>query len=433
MLIHLASAGTPPWPPNLSQGGDGSGAGLSPSAGPPTWTLDDARSAFLRGAPELVEAAAKEAAAAGDLVTAGLLPNPQLNLSPGNLPLKDNREFGNGPGLGANLTLGAGVSQLIELGGKRDKRLDTARGGLAQAKATRLEVLRQQLFALQSAFYKALVTRAKRELVEKIHDRYGETVRISRARFKADDISAAELDKIELEGLKFENAVADARQDEAVALQDLLQIVGPLAPATVIVKGELPAPRSELSEPELVHRALDARPDLVAARHRVETARAALALARAQAIPDLTVGLGYTHSQAVRSGDNPDALYGSVTFPLPLFNRNQGEVMKAEAELAAAEHAEKAVASRIEREVLQALAKFVTAAEKVARYEGGYLDKADRALKVTERSYREGAQSLLVFLEAERTYAESRADYLDTQFEHRQALLELERAVGGRP
>jgi cobalt-zinc-cadmium efflux system outer membrane protein len=84
----------------------------------------------------------------------------------------------------------------------------------------------------------------------------------------------------------------------------------------------------------------------------------------------------------------------------------------------------------VAREVAAALARYRAAAEKVARYDGGALERADRALQVAEKTWRAGDRSLLEYLEAERTWVELRGDYLDTLFELRQAAFELEKAVG---
>jgi cobalt-zinc-cadmium efflux system outer membrane protein len=147
-------------------------------------------------------------------------------------------------------------------------------------------------------------------------------------------------------------------------------------------------------------------------------------------VPDLTVGLGYTRSRALLSGDNPQALALTVSVPLPLFSRNQGEIQKARVETRRAEDAARALEAGVGREVAAAHARYAAAAEKVARYDGGALARAERALAVAEKTYRSGDRSLLEFLEAERTFIAVRSDYLDTMYELRAARLELEQAVG---
>jgi cobalt-zinc-cadmium efflux system outer membrane protein len=130
------------------------------------------------------------------------------------------------------------------------------------------------------------------------------------------------------------------------------------------------------------------------------------------------------------SGDNPQSLGLTLSVPLPLFSRNQGEIAKARALLARAEDAARAAEAGVSHDVTAAHARYAAAAEKVARYDGGALARAERSLAVSERTYRSGDRSLLEFLEAQRTFIAVRSDYLDTMYELRAARLELEQAVG---
>jgi outer membrane protein, heavy metal efflux system len=402
---------------------------------PPIWTLDDALAALLRSSPELDEARARERAAHADIAQAGLLPNPELQASLGNLPLRANAgPGGNGGGFSRNAVASVALSQPLEAGGKREKRVAAATSRAAAARASFGDALRLARFEVSRAFWTAVTAKAKRALAEEIRLRYAETIRISRARFQADDISAADLDKIVLEGARQENDLADARTAFSVAVQELLRIAGAGAPPEVDVAGELAAPAAPTPALDaLVKLAVAHRADLAVARERVETARRDLALARAQAIPDVTIGASYTHSQGVIAGDNPDTLGFTVGLPLPLFSRNQGEVAKARIELDAATRAVEAAEDRARREIAGALARLGAAEEKARRYDEGVLARARRALDVAEKAYRDGATGLLALLEAERTFIQLRGDALDTQLELRTARLELERAAGEDP
>jgi cobalt-zinc-cadmium efflux system outer membrane protein len=406
---------------------------LSLAAGPnrPIWTEADALAAFERSSPALAEARATEEAARADVDQARLRPNPTLNLGASNLPLETNPPpIGNGPGLAHNVVTSLELEQPLELGGKRSRRVAVASGALAGAGLSRADAVRKARAELRLAFWGAVRARERRVLAEAVRARSAETVRITRARFANQDISALDLDKIELEAAQQENDLADAVANERAAVSALLVLVGPGAPAEVEVSGELASSAPPLDPDRLAERARSARPDLAAARRAVETAQASVSLAQAQAVPDVTVGLGYVRSRAVQSGDNPQTLGVTVSLPLPLFSRNQGEIAKARVEVSRAQDASRAVEDRIGREVVTAHAHYAAAAEKVARYDGGALSRAERALSVAEKTYRSGDRSLLEFLEAERTFIAVRADYLDTMYELRAARLELEQAVG---
>jgi cobalt-zinc-cadmium efflux system outer membrane protein len=402
------------------------------AAGPdrPVWTEADALAAFERSSPALAEARATEDAARADVRQAGLVPNPTLGLGASNFPLQTNPIWGNGAGVRNNLVASVELDQPFELGGKRAHRVAVARGALAGATLSRADAVRTARAELRLAFWAAVRARERRLLAEQVRARSTETVRIMRARFASQDISALELDKIELEAAQQENELADAVASERAAVADLLKLVGPGAPAEVEVSGELASPAAPLDPARLADRAREKRPDLAAARRQVETSRAAVALAEAQAVPDITVGVGYTRSKALMSGDNPQALGFTVSVPLPVFSRNQGEIQKAHVEQRRAEDVARALEANVAREVAAAHARYVAAAEKVSRYHGGALARAERALAVAEKTFRSGDRSLLEVLEAQRTFIAVRSDYLDTMYDLRAARLELEQAVG---
>jgi cobalt-zinc-cadmium efflux system outer membrane protein len=407
------------------------GAAQPAAATPVPWTEADALAAFERGSQVLADARAAEAGARGDLVQAGLIPNPNLSLSAANFPVTTNPPpTGNGPGWSRNLVTSVGVDQLLELGGKRGKRRDQARAALAGAVAGTADARRTALFELRTAFWSAVRARARRLLAEQVTGRSAETLRISRARLDAEDISTVDFEKVELEAMKQQNDLADAVATERSAVAGLLALVGPTAPPDVEVRGDLTIRPPPLDETRLVQRATEERADVRAARAQAEAARAAVALAEAQAVPDLTLGLGYTRSKAVAVGDNPDSLALTFSIPLPLFHRNQGEIARASTEAERSDRAAAALQARVARDVAAALARYRAASDKVARYDGGALQRADRALAVAEKTWRAGDRSLLEYLEAERTWVELRGDYLDTQFELRQSAFELEKVVG---
>jgi cobalt-zinc-cadmium efflux system outer membrane protein len=323
-----------------------------------------------------------------------------------------------------------GLDQQLELGGKRGKRQAQARAALAGAVAGTAEARRTALFELRTAYWSAVRAHERRLLAEQVTGRSAETIRIGKARLDGEDISRVDFEKIELEAMKQQNDLADAVAEERSAVASLLALVGPAAPPDVEVRGDLTIHPPALDEARIARRAMEERSDVRAARAQAEVARAATSLASAQAVPDLTLGVGYTRSRAVAVGDNPDSLAVTLSVPLPLFHRNQGEVARASAEAERTERAAAALQARVARDVAGAMARYRAAAEKVARYDGGALQRADRALQVAEKTWRAGDRGLLEYLEAERTWVALRGDYLDTLFELRQAAFELEKAVG---
>ena len=389
-------------------------------------TVDDALALLHRQSPELLADGLRVQAPRGDVVTARLLPNPTLSGSVGNLPLGRTNPRGLGPG--DTVVTSVGVEEEIQLWGRQRARVDAARGREEAADAEHADLDRRLTFEVRSRFVTLLEAGERLRLAREDLGRYRETVRVSETRAHEGDISPAEFDKVALEQRRFEREVGDAEVERREAVAALLPLLGTDA-RDVEPVGTLAVPEVRDDIDRLVDEALARRPDLRAAERARETAEAALRLVRAQRWPDVTVGLQYTHSQFEVSGDLPNQLGTSLSLPLPVFNRNQGEIQRAEAEVLAARHGVDRLRLEIPQEVRSAATGYAVAHERVRRFEGAYLSQAEGARRAAEASYREGAVSLLEFLEAERAHIETQRDHLDALRDANVAAFALTRAA----
>ncbi len=248
--------------------------------------------------------------------------------------------------------------------------------------------------------------------------------------------SLAEAQKIELEGLKYQNAVIDAEMELDLArrkLATLLNLASTSQLPGTAVGVDTGTPRSvPLLEP-LLSRALQERPDLLAARKSQQAAEASLALARREAYPDPSLGVTYTHSEFTVSGDNANSLALTLSLPLPLFDRNQGGVARSQLAVRRSDSDVARADLQVRQDVAEAVRRVERATAVLDVFEGGgMITRADRALRVAEASYKAGAVSLLELLEAQRTFTETRMQYLEAQDEYRKAQASLKHAVGER-
>ena len=389
-------------------------------------TLDEALVLLRRQSPELLAETLRVRAAQGDLITARLLPNPVVTAGVGNFPL--GRTNPRGLGVGDTVVSTFGAEQEVPLWGKRGARIEAARERHAAAQATRSDLDRQLAFEVRSRFVALLEASERLRLARENLDRYRESVRITGARAREGDISAAEFDKVALEQRSFEHEVADAELDRREAVAALLPLLGSPA-ADVEPVGELALPEAPEDKEHLIADALARRPDLRAAEQAREAAESALRLARAERWPNVTVGLEYTHSEFQVSGDLPNMLGTTFSLPVPVFDRNQGEIAKAEAEALIAKHDVDKLRLEIPQEVRSAITRYTIARERVRRFEDGFLRQAREARQAAEASYREGAVSLLEFLEAERAYIQTARDRLDALRDVNTAAFEVTRAA----
>ena len=350
-------------------------------------------------------------------ITAGLRPNPTATFLA--------EQFGSGNVAVTQYTFSVG--QPIELGGKRQRRIDSAK---AQTKVTGYELtdLRRQLvLQVKRSFTDILVAREAVTLAEQNLAMLDELERVHRFRAEKGDISGLELLRIEVERFAFERDATDARQALKNASIALRTAIGQdrLAEEFEAV-GELAFPEVSKTRSELYRMALDARPDLQAAHAAREKASADINLAKANAWWDVTPQVEYQ-----RIG--PDNTIGfGFALPIKLFDRNQGEITRARAEAQRLEAAREALLAQALAEVDTALATVAAERQKATMLRDTYLPKVRQARETIEYAYRRGGVTLLDFLDAQRTYREKSLEYLRSIAGYRTAVYILEAAVGGR-
>jgi len=349
-------------------------------------------------------------------VTAALRPNPSANFLA--------EQFGSGSVAVTQYTFNVG--QPIELGGKRQRRIDSARAATKVTGFELADLKRQLIFQVKKSFSDILVAREALALAEQNLTALDELERVHRYRAEKGDISGLELLRIEVERFAFERDAADARQALSAAKVALRTAIGQDRVAEQFeVVGELALPEVAKSRSELYRMALDARPDLRAAQAAREKARADINLAKANAWWDVTPQVEYQ-----RIG--PDNTIGfGFSLPIKLFDRNQGEIARTQAEAKRAEATREALLAQALAEVDVALAAVTTERAKVALLRDTYLPKIKQARDTVEFAYKRGGVTLLDYLDAQRTYREKSLDYYRSLGNYHTALYQLEAAVGG--
>ena len=400
--------------------------------------MDRAVAIAMQRSREVVAAKLEIEAAEVDRIAAGLYWNPNFFYNVGNIVVGQGNPQGDNkvdPGPFSQLIQSVGVSEVIDVWAKRSARIKAADLGVEQRRLRVEDALREIAYAVRSAFSDVVREQQEHELSITIKSRYDDTVKLSRSRVRLGEASEFDGLKIELEGMKYGNLVIEAQMQLDLARQSLAQLMGlPTAkdvPATVMAT---PVPRTPPSVEPLVARALQDRPDLKAARRGKVFAEAMLASAEREAYPDISLGLTFTHSGFTVSGDNANAVLLGVSLPLPVFDRNQAGIARSRLE-------EKRFLNDIGRlelivrhDVTGAVRREERANALLDVYEtGGLLARADASLKIAESWYRGGGASLLELLEAQRTFIETRGQYLRVQDEHRKAKIDVVHAVGREP
>ena len=360
-------------------------------------------------------------------ITANLRPNPIVSWDTQFLPLFEPSLWSDPNYWETQAQYDIGIGYLFERGKKRQHRLDAAKTATAVTEAQVSDAQRTTLASAAQLFVAALLSKSNLEFAEGLLDSYKKTVKISEERYKAGDMSRNDLLKIQLQQLQFESDVTSARLAKAQALASLRQFLGfDSVPQDYDVVGNLGYEPVSLSLEQLQARAISNRPDLQAAQRSVTASESQVGLAKANGKVDLNVTFDYTRLNQ----NNLGAFYFNI--PLPVFNKNQGEIARTQYALTQSQFQKKASEQQVLTDVANAYAGLQGSQQVVELYDKGYLDQATQSLDITKFSYEHGAASLLDFLDAERSYRSTQLSYRQALATYMTSLEQLRQAVGAR-
>jgi cobalt-zinc-cadmium efflux system outer membrane protein len=405
LAVDLSATGGMPSPPGTSPAGE--------------LTLRQALALSLLHNPGLAAFSLEVRAREAQALQAGLRPNPELAVEMENFA--GSGEFSGFDAAESTVSL----SQLVELGGKRDKRRTAAAFEAKLAgwdyEAKRLDVLTDTA----KAFVEVLASQerlAQATELAALAERFFQTVR---ARVEAGKVSPVEQSRAQVAVASARLEAGRAERNLAAARKSLAALWGEGEPAFSLAAGALadlaPAPSLERLAAQI-----EQNPDLARWATETEQRRAGLELARATALPDLTVGLGLRNDQA----SDDYALVAGISIPLPVFDRNQGGVAAARAALSKARQEQRSVRSQAlaalaasGRDLVSAHAEGLTLKEQI-------LPAAASAFEAATLGYQAGKFGFLEVLDAQRTLFEVRGQYLEALTNYHQARAEVERLLG---
>lgn len=358
-------------------------------------------------------------------VTAALRPNPTLTADALFVPIEPQNFNSN---VISNVTeFDASVSYLFERGGKRHRRIEAARDVTGQTRYQVSDAERALMFNTAQQFITVQLAESNLDLANQDLASFQQTVDIAKAQYKAGAISEGDLLKVTVQLLQFQTDVSAAKVAKVQALASLREFLGyDAVPANYDVEGDLTYQPLQLNRDDLQLKAFKNRPDLLAAREGVRVSEGQYALAKANGKVDVTGALTYTHVS------DQNSMGVTVSFPLPVFDRNQGEIARTRYAMTAAQETASAASDTVLTDVDSAYAAFSVNQEVVNLYTGGYLKQAQDSRDISEYAYHRGAASLLDFLDAERSYRATQLGYRQALANYLIAVEQLKEAVGSR-
>ena len=391
-------------------------------------TLADAISEALAGNPQIVTAGARVEVAEGLRRQAGMAPNPRLTLQSENGRFWGNPPFSYSPDADSLALL----AQTFETGGKRKRRVESAMANVQRSKLEE-DVLRRQIVSRVSGAYWAASGAVKaKDLLQRELENFERVVEYNRSRVKEGAAPEVDLLRIEVERDRLTSSVKIAQQDADRATIALFREMGKTEFPSVEFVDSLdevrPVPIIPLAE------VLERRPVMQLARKAIDLAWANLRLQKANAKPDPDVEVGYKRTAAVgvvaNGGVAVNTLYGSIQIPLPIRNRNQGQINAAVAEIKAAESS-LATTEALVRSELATAEKDYNSRKRLL--EETLRPMRDRAQQVSDAAYRERGTDILRLLDAERARIDAQLLYIRTLTEYQLSAVSLQTAEGLLP
>lgn len=359
-------------------------------------------------------------------ITANLRPNPTLGLDAQFLPIFQPDQFSSDY-IDQQAQFDAGIGYLFERGKKRQHRLQAARDMTSVVRSQVSDSERQLVFNVGQQFVDVLLAESTLEFAQQDLDSFQKTVDISQERLRVGDMSEGDFLKIKLQLLQFQTDVSAAKLAKLQSLAALRQLLGfESVPDDYDVQGALDYQPVRADLNSLKSLAALNRPDLRAAQQAVVAADSQLALQKANGKQDVTGTFNYTHTAGLNTG----AFYFNM--PLPIFNRNQGEIARARYAITQAQEQASETAQQVSTDVVQAYENLFTNDQIIQLYQGGYVDQARQSRDISEYAYRKGAASLLDYLDAERTYRANQLAYRQALANYMLALEQMRQAVGTR-
>lgn len=350
---------------------------------------------------------------------AGLIPNPVFDANAANFGNKAARGFD-----GDVVTLA--LSQLIEMGGKRAARIQVAQIGREVADWD-YEIQRVTVLAgAAQAFIDVLGTQAHIELVKHSLELAEKVVQTVSNQVKAGKVSPVEETRVEVALATARSEMMRTERELEVSRRKLAAFWGSTMPQFSKVEGDLEAIQTLPSLPSLTDR-LKQSPEFARWTSELSRREALLDQEKAKAVPDLTVTVGGSNYL-----DHQDyVMNAGFSLPLPIFDRNQGNIQQAERLRRKAENEQEATQVRIGTELNATYLNLAAIHAEVDNYRSTILPGAESAYQAVQKGYQLGKFALLDVLDTQRTLFNAKGQYLRALTTYHQGVADIERLMGG--
>jgi outer membrane protein, heavy metal efflux system len=393
-----------------------------------TLSWDQVKAKFETANPTLKADAINVDEMKAEEISAFLRPNPQFTISSDGTQIAPHNGVWQ-PTKGTQMV--NAFSYLHEREHKRELRLESAKEGTQIAGTLHSDLERNLLFNLRMAFVGVLQAKAVLDLTKQELDYYDHIIEISQARFKTGAMAQIDLDRVELQRVQYESDWQAAEVSLRTAKIQLLQLLDDRTPVDQFdVQG--PFESSDQLRPldDFRQLALDNRPDLQAAVQSIHQAKTNHQLAVSNGSTDPTFSAWYSYNPSFNNPNAQNTLGLSVSVPLRIFDRNQGEKKRTQLDIGRNEQLEDATRAQVFSDVDSAYAQVNSNLILLSPYKAKYLAQALRVRETVTFAWQRGAASLMDFLNAQNDYRQVQLAYIQLVGSYLSAAGQLNLSVG---
>jgi cobalt-zinc-cadmium efflux system outer membrane protein len=361
-------------------------------------------------------------------ITAYLRPNPDFTLTADGLQVSRHlgvwRPFG-------GIVETPGISYLHERQHKRELRRDQAKQSTAITESAYLDQERGLVFNLRNAFVQVLQAKAVLKNTRENLDYWDRELDINRKRFNAGDLAQVDLNRLELQRAQFESDFETAIVNLRTSKIQILMLLNDRTPIEQFdVDGSFDFSSALDPLEGFRNTALAGRPDLKEAVQSVELAKITHQLAVANGSTDPTFSIWYSHNPSFANVFENQSMGGSVSIPLRIFDRNQGEKARTQIDIGRNRRLRDAAEAQVFNDVDSAYYTLIQAINLLKPYKTKYLPLAtDNRDRITI-AFQNGGASLLDLLDAEKAYRDTRLAYLNLIGAYLTAAAQMNMAAG---
>lgn len=364
--------------------------------------------------------------AKAELIKAGLWPNPE-----GEFSTRSDKYYANEGESGYEY----GLSQPIPISGRTFFQKRVAKLGIKRAERQLKDVERQVIAEVKKTFYQVTTLQEKEKILSLLVKANQDLFESAQARLSQAEVSNVDISLARGELLMVSQELAEVKAHLYESRTNLNRLMGQsLNYSFIIVSDPLAFPSIDLET--ATQKSLEQRPDLKAKELEEKMGSAALTLAKAMQIPDITIG-GFYENEKSRLDVNDelindnDRLIGfKVSMPLPFFDRNQGEIAKTKAEKKGTDIQYEALKIQIAKEVAQAYIRLKASKEIIDSYSNGVKEDVEKSVKLMQDAYLQGQVNVFDVVQTQSKLSSIEKAYWDASQDAREAIIDFESAIG---